>query len=55
MDRGLLKSLLGMLADLHMYHDYFELRFLHETEAMYHSESLKMLRGSDFTVRAIKH
>jgi len=40
-----------MLADLQMYHDTFELRFLQDTEAMYHTESLDMLRDTTFTVR----
>ena len=50
-DRGLLKNLLRMLVDLQIYHDIFEIEFLHDTEAMYHAESLKMLRDPEFTVR----
>ena len=55
MDRGLLKNLLRMLVDLQIYQDVFEIEFLHETEAMYHAEALKMLRDPEFTVfRIIK-
>ncbi len=49
-DRGLLKSLLGMLADLQMYHNIFELHFLQDTETLYHTESLEMLRDTELTV-----
>lgn len=49
-DRGLLKNLLRMLGDLQLYQDIFEIEFLQETESMYHTESLKMLRDPEFTV-----
>ncbi len=51
-DRGLLKNLLRMLVDLQLYQDIFEMEFLRETETMYHTESLKMLRDPEFTVRS---
>jgi cullin-4 len=49
-DRGLLKSLLRMLVDLQVYQEVFEIEFLHETEAAYRAEALRMMRDSEFTV-----
>ena len=49
-DRGLLKSLLRMLVDLQVYQEVFEIEFLHETEASYRAEALRMMRDPEFTV-----
>jgi len=47
-DRGLLKSLLRMLADLQIYQEAFEKKFLAATEKLYSAEGLKLI--SDLTV-----
>lgn len=49
-DRSLLKNLLRMLVDLQMYQEVFEIEFLRETETVYRSEALRMLRDPEFTL-----
>ncbi|CAH3104933.1 unnamed protein product [Porites lobata] len=46
-DRTLLKSLLRMLADLQMYEDAFETKFLKATEALYHEEGNRYMQETD--------
>lgn len=49
-DRTLLSSLLRMFVDLQIYQEVFELEFLKETETVYRSESLRMMRDMQFTL-----
>ncbi|CAI8003654.1 Cullin-4A [Geodia barretti] len=49
-DRVLLKNLLTMLVDLRMYSEAFETDFLLETETVYRTESLRMMRDTEFTL-----
>jgi cullin-4 len=49
-DRLLLKNLLTMLVDLQMYSEAFETDFLLETEMVYRTESLHMMRDTEFTL-----
>jgi len=46
-DRSLLKSLLRMLADLQMYHDIFEPKFLQATDQLYATEGQKFMLEVD--------
>eukprot|EP00794_Sanderia_malayensis_P011107 gene11107-12276_t len=46
-DRSLLKSLLRMLADLQMYEDVFEKKFLLATENLYAAEGQKFMQDND--------
>jgi len=46
-DRSLLKSLLRMLADLQMYEDVFERKFLQATENLYAAEGQKYMEDND--------
>lgn len=46
-DRTLLKSLLRMLADLQMYEDAFETKFLKATEVLYHEEGNRYMQETD--------
>ena len=39
-----------MLVDLQVYQEVFEIEFLHETEAAYRAEALRMMRDPEFTV-----
>ncbi|XP_019616401.1 PREDICTED: cullin-4A-like isoform X2 [Branchiostoma belcheri] len=43
-DRSLLKSLLGMLSDLQIYKEAFEVRFLQETERLYAAEGQRLMQ-----------
>ncbi|XP_054303032.1 cullin-4A isoform X2 [Pongo pygmaeus] len=43
-DRSLLRSLLGMLSDLQVYKDSFELKFLEETNCLYASEGQRLMQ-----------
>ncbi|XP_075056145.1 cullin-4A [Mixophyes fleayi] len=43
-DRSLLRSLLGMLSDLQVYKDSFEVRFLEETNCLYASEGQRLMQ-----------
>ncbi|XP_028810147.1 cullin-4A [Denticeps clupeoides] len=46
-DRSLLRSLLGMLADLQVYKDSFEQRFLVETNRLYAAEGQRLMQDRD--------
>ncbi|KXJ16258.1 Cullin-4A [Exaiptasia diaphana] len=46
-DRSLLKSLLRMLADIQMYTDAFECRFLKETDILYAEEGKRLMQETD--------
>ena len=41
-----------VLCCVQMYSEAFEIEFLLETETIYHSESLRMMRDPEFTVSA---
>uniref|UniRef100_A0A2K5DDC0 Cullin 4A n=1 Tax=Aotus nancymaae TaxID=37293 RepID=A0A2K5DDC0_AOTNA len=43
-DRSLLRSLLGMLSDLQVYKDSFELKFLEETNCLYAAEGQRLMQ-----------
>ncbi len=43
-----------MLVDLQLYQEVFEIEFLHETEALYHAEALRMMRDSEITVGRLR-
>ncbi|XP_053311215.1 cullin-4A [Spea bombifrons] len=43
-DRSLLRSLLGMLSDLQVYKDSFEVRFLEETNSLYAAEGQRLMQ-----------
>jgi len=46
-DRGLLKSLLRMLCDLHIYQEIFEGKFLQVTEELYAAEGQRMMQDQE--------